>query len=175
MLLVADLFLFCYERDFMKYLSSDNQADVIKVFNSTSRYLDDLFSIDNPYLEGIINHIYPSELQLNKANTSDTETPFLDLHLSISKGFVSSKIYDKRDDFDFDIVNLPFLSCVHMTKICAYANFAYMFCIYANFAYVSKSIFYFAFTWLLRINRICRKLKYYSIKVIGISLNSGHA
>ena len=48
------------------------------------------------------------ELQLNKANTSDTEAPFLDLHLSISNGFVSSKIYDKRDDYDFDIVNFPF-------------------------------------------------------------------
>ena len=47
-------------------------------------------------------------MQLNKASTSDTEAPFLDLHLSISNGFVSSKIYDKRDDFDFDIVNFPF-------------------------------------------------------------------
>ena len=46
---------------------------------------------------------------LNKANTSDTEAPFLDLHLSISNGFVSSKIYDKRDDFDFGIVNFPCL------------------------------------------------------------------
>ena len=57
----------------------------------------------------MVNQIYPSELQLNKANSSDTEAPFLDLHLSISDGFVSSKIYDKRDDFDFDIVNFPFL------------------------------------------------------------------
>ena len=57
----------------------------------------------------MVNQIYPSGLQLNKANTSDTEAPFLDLHLSISNGFVSSKIYDKRDDFDFDIVNFPFL------------------------------------------------------------------
>ena len=48
-------------------------------------------------------------MQLNKANTSDTETPFLDFRLSISNGFVSSKIYDKRDDFDFEIVNFPFL------------------------------------------------------------------
>ena len=106
--LVADLFLFCYERDFTKDLSSDNQADVIKAFNSKSRYLDDLLNIDNPYFEGI-NQIYPPELQLNKANTSDTEAPFLDLHLSISNGFVSSKIYGKRDDFDFDKVNFPFL------------------------------------------------------------------
>ena len=57
----------------------------------------------------MVNRIYPPELQLNKANTSDTKAPFLDLHLSISNGFVSSKIYDKRDDSDFDIVNFPFL------------------------------------------------------------------
>ena len=56
----------------------------------------------------MVNKIYPPELQLNKAFTSDTETPFLDLHIYISNGFVSSKIYDKRNDFDFDIVNFPF-------------------------------------------------------------------
>ena len=66
-------------------------------------------NIDNPYFEGMVNQIYPPELQLNKANISDTEAPFLDLHLSIANGFVSSKIYYKRDDFDFDIVNFPFL------------------------------------------------------------------
>ena len=57
----------------------------------------------------MVNRIYPPELQLNKANTSDTEAPFFYLHLSISNGFVSSKIYDKRDDFDFHIGNFPFL------------------------------------------------------------------
>ena len=46
---------------------------------------------------------------MNKANISDTEAPFLDLHLSVANGFVSPKIYEKRDDFDFDIVNFPFL------------------------------------------------------------------
>ena len=95
--LVADLFLFCYER-----------AEIIEAFKSTSRYLDDLLNIYNPYFEGMVNRIYPPEL-LNKANTSDTEAPFLDLNLSTSNGFVSPKIYDKRDDFDFDIVNFPFL------------------------------------------------------------------
>ena len=110
--LVADLFLFCYERDFMTSLSDVKQAEIIEAFKSTSRYLDDLLNIDKPYFEGMVNRIYPPELQLNKANTAntaDTEAPFLDLHLSISNGFVSSKIYDKRDDFDFDIVNFPFL------------------------------------------------------------------
>ena len=92
----------------MTSLSDDNQADITETFNSTSRYLDDLLNIDNPYFEGMVNQIYPPELQLNKANTSDTEAPLLDLHLSISYGFVSCKIYDKCDDFDFDIVNFPF-------------------------------------------------------------------
>ena len=107
--LVADLFLFSHERDFMLSLSEDNQSDVIEAFNSTSRYLDDLLNIDNNFFDSMVNRIYPSELQLNKANVSDTDASFLDLHLSISDGFVQTKIYDKRDDFDFDIVNIPFL------------------------------------------------------------------
>ena len=111
--LVADLFVYCYERDFMDSLNHDNQADVIGAFNSTSRYLNGLLNIDNPYFEGMVNHICPSELQLNKANISDTEAAFLDLNLSVANGFVSSKIYDKRDDFDLDIlINFPFLDGV---------------------------------------------------------------
>ena len=93
----------------MDSLNHDNQADVIEAFNSSSRYLDDLLNIDNPYFEGMVKQIYPPELQLNKANNTDTKAPFLDLHLSISNGFVSSKINDKRDDFAFDKVNFPFL------------------------------------------------------------------
>ena len=107
--LVADLFLFCYERDFMLSLSDNNQADIIEAFNSTSRYLDDLLNIDNPYFEQMVGQIYPTELQLYKANSSDTEAPFLDLNLSITNGIVSSKIYDKRVDFNFEKVNFPFL------------------------------------------------------------------
>ena len=68
--LVADLFLFCYERDFMTSLSDVKQAEIIEAFKS--RYLDDLLNIDNLYIEGMVTRIYPPELQLNKANTSDT-------------------------------------------------------------------------------------------------------
>ena len=68
--LVADLFLFSCERDFMLSLSEDNQSDVIEAFNSTSRYLDDLLNIDNNFFDSMANRIYPSELQLNKANVS---------------------------------------------------------------------------------------------------------
>ena len=107
--LVADLFLFCYEKDFMLSLSEDNRSDVIEAFSSFSRYLDDRLNIDNNFIDSLVNGIYPSELQLNQANVSDTEASFLDLHLSISDVSFKTKIYDKRDDFDFHIVNFPFL------------------------------------------------------------------
>ena len=57
----------------------------------------------------MVGQIYLTELQLNKVNSSDTEVPFLDLNLSITNGIVSSKIYDKQDDFNFEIANFPFL------------------------------------------------------------------
>ena len=77
-------------------------------FNTTSRYLDDILNINNDYFDNMVSQITPSERQLNEANTSDNEAAFLDLHLSISNDIVSTKIYDKRDDFDFEIVNFPF-------------------------------------------------------------------
>ena len=80
--LVTDLFFFCYVKAFTPSLSNDNnQADIIEAFNSTSRYLDNILNFDQ---------IYPPELQLNIANTSYTEAPFLDLHISMSNGFISS-------------------------------------------------------------------------------------
>ena len=60
--LVADLFPFCYEKDFMKSLSRENQADIIEAFNSTSRYLDDLLNIDNMYFDQMVDRIYSTEL-----------------------------------------------------------------------------------------------------------------
>ena len=71
--------------------------------------MDDLFNIDINYSDGFISQIYPSGLQLKKANSFENETPFLDLHLSILDGFVSCKIYNKRDYFDFRIANFPYL------------------------------------------------------------------
>ena len=100
----------------MLSLSEDNQSDVIEAFNSTFRYLDDLLNIDINFFDSMVNRIYPSELQLNKANVSDAKASVLDLHLSMSDGFVKTKIYDKRDDFDFDIVNVPFLDVMFLVR-----------------------------------------------------------
>ena len=87
----------------------ENQADIIEAFISTSRYLDDLSNIDNVHFEQIVDRIYPAELQLNKANSSDNEAPFFgsEFIIPVSNGTVSTKVYDKR--VDFDIVIFPFL------------------------------------------------------------------
>ena len=74
--LVADLFIFCYERDLMMSFTADEDSEIIEAFNSTSRYLDDLLNIDNTYFDGMVKQIYPSAVQLNKSNSSDTEAPF---------------------------------------------------------------------------------------------------
>ena len=85
---VADLFLFCYERDFMLFLSDNNQTDSIGAFNLTSRYLDDILNIENSYLEQMVGQIYPTRLQLNRANSSNAEAPFLDLCAAVYMCFV---------------------------------------------------------------------------------------
>ena len=64
------------------------------------------------FFDTMVSQIFPLELQLDKVSTSDTEAAFLDLHLSISNYIISTKIYDKRDDFDFEILNFPILDDV---------------------------------------------------------------
>ena len=83
----------------------------------------------------MLSQIYPSELQLIKANTSDTEAAFLDLHLSISNDIVSTKIYDKRDDFDFEMVIFPFLNgdvplSLHPMECISLNSFVLYLCLY---------------------------------------------
>ena len=91
--LVADLFLFCYGRDFLKSLTKEKRYGMIDAFTSTSRNLDDQLNMDNIHFEQMVHRIYPVELKLNKANASDTEA-FLDINISIHNDTVSTKIYD---------------------------------------------------------------------------------
>ena len=125
--LITDLFLFCYESVFMLFLSDNNQADVVETFNSTSRYLDDLLNIDNAHFAQIVSQIYSIQPQLNKAEKG----PFFDLDLSITNCIVSIKIYDKRDDFNFEIFNFLFLDgdvprspsyTVHISQLMRFAR-----------------------------------------------------
>ena len=75
----------------MLSLSDSDKTDIMEAFNSTSRYLDDLLNMDNPYFEQMVGQIYPTEFQFNKANASNTEAPFLDLNLSTTNDILSSK------------------------------------------------------------------------------------
>ena len=100
--LIADLFLhyvYCYEKDFMSNLQKSKRFDLIDKFNDTSRYLDDIFTIDYLAFAEHITDIYPREIQLNKANTSDTETSFLDLNIKVIGSNIHTSVYDKRDDW----------------------------------------------------------------------------
>ena len=75
--MVADIFLFYYERDFIMYLSDDNQANDIDAFNTTSRYLNEILNINKVYFGQYGKSTVPFRLQLNKANTSDTKAVVL--------------------------------------------------------------------------------------------------
>ena len=107
---IVNLFLYCYERDFMSNPQKSKWFDLIDKCNDTSLYLDDIFTIDNPEFAEHIPDIYPRELQLNKANTSDKETSFLDLNIKVIGSNIHTSVYDKRNDFGFSIVNFPLLS-----------------------------------------------------------------
>ena len=74
--LVADLFMFCYERDFFMSLYDNKPADIIDAFYTTSRCFDDILNINNVYFDNMVSQLYTSELQLNNANTSDTKAAF---------------------------------------------------------------------------------------------------
>ena len=93
----------------MMRMSSQGRDDVVQAFNDSSRYLDDILVMDNPFFSSMYKSIYPPQLTLNKANSRDTEAAFLDLKLSIIDGVISTNIYDKRDDYHFNIINYPHL------------------------------------------------------------------
>ena len=94
----------------MSNLHKSKRHNLICMFNDTSRYLDDIFTIDNPEFEKYIPDIHPAELQFNNANTSDKETSFLDLNIKVIGSDIHTSVYDKRDDLGFPIVNFPWLS-----------------------------------------------------------------
>ena len=112
--LIVDLFLYCYERDFMSNLPKSKRCDLIDKLNDASQYIDDIFTIDNPAFTDHFADIYPRELQLNKANTSDKEISFFDLNINVIGSNIHTSVYDKHTDFGFPIVNFPwFRSDVH--------------------------------------------------------------
>ena len=108
--LLANLYLFSYEYDFMMNLMSSKKLHLCRKFSNSFRYIDDLIALNNPYFGNYIKDIYPKELELKETTESETCCSYLDLFLYKDvDGMLKSKLYDKRDDFNFHIVNYPFL------------------------------------------------------------------
>ena len=109
--LLADIFLYSYEAEFIQSLLSTGRKQLASRFNFTYRYIDDVLSINNPEFENYLGQMYLVELEIKDTTESNTSASYLDLLLSIGRdGQLHTSIYDKRDDFNFHITNFPFLS-----------------------------------------------------------------
>ena len=109
--LLVDLFVYSYENEFLDNRIRYGHRRLARSFNLCSRYIDDLIVFNNKKFLDYLIKIYPSQLTVEKANKSDHLADYLDLTFVIdSGGKLSTRPYNKRDDFDFHIVNFPFLS-----------------------------------------------------------------
>ena len=110
--LLADLFLYPYEADFIQGLA--------RSFHFTFRYINDVLSLNNSRLGDFVDRIYPIELEIKDITDTDRSASYLDLHLEIdSEGRLRTTLYDKRDDFNFPIVSFPFI-CSNIPAAPAY-------------------------------------------------------
>ena len=106
---LANLFMFHYEYSYMKNLMHDNMC-MAKRFSDTVRYIDELLTLNNSNFEEEIPNIYPPELTLKRTSESDTNLSYLNISISICSGKYVTEVYDKRDAFNFNIVNFPYMS-----------------------------------------------------------------
>ena len=109
--LLADIFPYSYEAEFIQSLLSTGKKRLAPQFNFIYRYIDDVLSINSTDFENYLGQMYPPELEIKDTTESNTSASYLDLLLSIGRdGQLHTSLYDKRDDFNFHITNFPFLS-----------------------------------------------------------------
>jgi len=118
--LLADLFIYSYEADFIQGFSRKMKKKLTRSFNFTFRHINDVLSLNNSRFGDFVDRIYPIELETKNTTDTDRSASYLDLHLEIdSDGRLRTKLYDKRNDFNFPIVNFPFI-CSNITAAPAY-------------------------------------------------------
>jgi hypothetical protein len=132
---LADLFLYSYEPEFIQKFLHDKNKPLAVAFNSTFRYIDDVISINNDQFHSYVNYIYPSESEIKYNTESFTSASYLDVLLNIdADGKLTTKLYDKRDDFNFTIVNFPYICSntllspaygVYISKLIRFARSCY--------------------------------------------------
>jgi hypothetical protein len=121
--LLADLLPFSHEADFIQGFLKKNEKMLARSFNFTFRYIDDFLSLNNYWFGDFVNRIYPIELEKKDIIDTDRSASYLDLHLEIDcEGWLRTKPYDKRDDFNFPIVNFPFI-CSNIPAAPAYGGY----------------------------------------------------
>ena len=109
--LLADLFLYSYENEFLDKLIKEGKRKLARRFNLSYRYIDDLISFNNKRFKEFISDIYPKELTISETTESTSVASYLDLLFTQDRSNnITTKLYDKRDAFGFHIVNFPFMS-----------------------------------------------------------------
>ena len=108
--LLADLFLYSNEVEFVQELMKAGNKRLVRQFTFTYRYIDDVLSLNNPKFSEYLDFIYPSELEIKETTESATSASYLDCFLYMDNGKLNTRLYDKRDYFNFPIVNFPFLN-----------------------------------------------------------------
>ena len=109
--LLADVFLYSYEAEFIQKLLKRGDKKLASSFNFTCRYIDDVLSLNNSKFSEYLHEIYPDELEIKDTTDSPKSASYLDIYLEFdNKGKLCTRLYDKRDDFVFPITNFPVLS-----------------------------------------------------------------
>ena len=109
--LLADLFLYSYENEFLDKLIKEGKRKLARKFNLSCCYIDDLISFNNKRFKEFISDIYPKELTISETTQSTSIASYLDLlFIRDKRNNIMTKLYDKRDAFDFHIVDFPFMS-----------------------------------------------------------------
>ena len=118
--LLADLFFYSYEADFIQGFLKKNEKKLAQSCNFTFLYIYDVLSLSNSRFDDFVDRIYPFELEIKDTTDTNRSASYLDLHLEIDgEGWLRTKLYDKRDDFNFLIVNFPFI-CSNIPAVPAY-------------------------------------------------------
>ena len=108
--LLADLVIYSHGADFIQGLLKKNEKKLSRSFNFTFRYIDDVLSLNHSRYGDFVDRIYPIELEIKDTTNTDTSASYLDLQLAIdSEKRLRTKLYDKRDNLNFPIMNFPFI------------------------------------------------------------------
>ena len=109
--LLADLFFYSYENEFLDKLIKEGKRKLARKFNLSYRYIDDLVSFNNKRFKEFISDMYLKELTISKTTESTSVASYIYLLFTLDKSNnITTKLYDKRDAFGFHIVNFPFMS-----------------------------------------------------------------